>query len=353
MSGLPFRPACCKPGANTISVTAQPNIQGSQGGYAILDYLRLELQGYVPPTPPRTAVYPGNNRNLVTWQIQPGATRYNLLRSGNPTTGFTTLQSGILGRDYVSGNGSTIMTYTDTSAVNGQNYYYDVESVNPTGTSAASTAPPRGTPFASPVQTVPAAPVGLALNSTSHNHIALYWSASSGANFYRVYRTTMHTDNAGNYYSIQPNGATLLSDFTTGTSFTDNTPSDGVPYSYTVTAVNAAGTSGSSAGLIAKAMPAAPGAAVQNLTASRISDPVDRSPDVYLSWTPVPGATGYTVYSSTTAGGPFTFPGGLKKTMTTSYYLEKGVDANTTYYYQVTPVNIAGISSPATVTAAP
>ena len=100
-------------GTNTVTLVAQANIDGAiqpgnpniGGCYAIFDYLRLELQGYVPPTPSRTAVFPGNNRNLVTWPLVPGATRYNLLRSGNPATGFTPLASGIVARDYVVGNG--------------------------------------------------------------------------------------------------------------------------------------------------------------------------------------------------------------------------------------------------------
>lgn len=190
------------------------------------------------------------------------------------------------------------------------------------------------------------------MTSSGHHQVAFYWGAVAGASYYQVTRTTLHPDNVGNYYSIQPNGPTLLSDFTTGTSFTDDTPTDGVPYSYTVTAVNAAGVGSPSAGLMAKATPAKPAAAVQNLAASRISNPVDRSPNVYLTWTPVPGATGYAVYCSTIPGGPFSFPSEFKMTVPTAYYL-MGADPNTTYYYQVTPVNVTGISSPAYVTATP
>ena len=350
-------------GTNTVTLVAQANIKGMingdpniGGAYVIFDYLRLELQGYVPPTPGRTAVFPGNNRNLVTWPIVPGATRYNLLRSGNPTTGFTSLASGIVARDYVVGDGHTIMAYTDTSAVNGQNYYYDVQAVNPTGTSAASTAPPRGTPFASPAQSTPAAPTGLSA-TVGHNHVALSWSASAEASYYQVLRTTLHNDNAGSAYSIQPNGSTLLSDYTTGTTFSDDTPTDGEPYGYTVVAVNAAGTSSASAELMATPLPPKPASAPANLTAARKAN--GSSLTVNLSWTAVPGATGYTIYRSTSPGTPVYPDQFIMATYRTTFvdvqadFNKVALDPTKTYYYQVTAVNTAGIGPAATFTSTP
>ena len=42
--------------------------------HAMYDYIRLELTGYVPPAPGSVIAYPGNNCNLVTWPVTPGAT---------------------------------------------------------------------------------------------------------------------------------------------------------------------------------------------------------------------------------------------------------------------------------------
>jgi cellulose 1,4-beta-cellobiosidase len=73
---------------------------------------------------------------------------------------------------------------------------------------------------------------------------------------------------------------------------------------------------------------------------------------VKLSWTPVPGATGYAIYRSTSPDGPFAFPDNFVNGTGSASYIDKGITAGTPYYYQVTAVNAAGIS-PAAVVAVP
>jgi fibronectin type 3 domain-containing protein len=72
--------------------------------------------------------------------------------------------------------------------------------------------------------------------------------------------------------------------------------------------------------------------------------------NIALSWKAVPWALGYVIYRSTSAGGPFNFPNDFVKTTPQSNYLDTNLGARTTYYYQVTAVNAAGISPPANVT---
>ena len=69
----------------------------------------------------------GNGRVIVDWNPAGGATSYNLLRSTTSGSGYTTLASGLTGTGYA-----------DTTATNGTAYYYAVQSVNASGTSANS-----------------------------------------------------------------------------------------------------------------------------------------------------------------------------------------------------------------------
>ena len=75
-----FPASLLKAGANTLTI--QMNSGGGES-HIMYDYLRLELAGYVPPAPASVTVYPGNDRNLLSWPVTPGATGYNILRSTN------------------------------------------------------------------------------------------------------------------------------------------------------------------------------------------------------------------------------------------------------------------------------
>src|SRR5277367_3294871 len=106
--------------------------------YLMLDYLRLELSGYVPPAPARVTAYPGNNRVLVCWPLVPGATSYTLLRSTSREGQYVPLATGIVAP--VCGSGPSLAQYIDMTAVNGTEYFYKVQSVNPTGNSETAPA---------------------------------------------------------------------------------------------------------------------------------------------------------------------------------------------------------------------
>ena len=100
------------------------------------DYIRLELTGYVPPTPAGIAAYAGNNAVLLSWPVVPGATSYNLLRSTNSGSGYVSITNGVTGP--VCGSGPQNAIYVDNTAANGKTYFYEVQSANPTGTSTNS-----------------------------------------------------------------------------------------------------------------------------------------------------------------------------------------------------------------------
>jgi regulation of enolase protein 1 (concanavalin A-like superfamily) len=79
-----------------------------------------------PPTPTGLAATPGDAQVALSWNSSAGATSYNVKRatvSGGP---YTTIGS------------PTLTSFTDTTALNGTNYYYVVSAVNSGGQSANS-----------------------------------------------------------------------------------------------------------------------------------------------------------------------------------------------------------------------
>ena len=121
-------------GTNTITISM---IGGNYfADHIMYDYLRLELTGYVPPPPAGVTAYAGNNSMLLSWPVTPGATSYNIGRSTTTGSNYSLVASGITGP--VCGSGFNNDTWLDTTATNGTTYYYVVQSVNTTGTSADS-----------------------------------------------------------------------------------------------------------------------------------------------------------------------------------------------------------------------
>ena len=120
---ITFSAALLHSGMNTLKLSMPLK---SNGRFLMVDYLRLELSGFVPPPPASVTAYSGNNCVLITWPVVPGASLYNILRSTSPMGSFTTVATERVGP--VCGSDSTISTYTDTTALNGTTYYYKVES---------------------------------------------------------------------------------------------------------------------------------------------------------------------------------------------------------------------------------
>jgi len=328
-----FPASLLRAGANTITVKMN---SGSGDNHIMYDYLRLELAGYVPPAPASVAAYPGNNCNLLSWPVTPGATSYNILQSTISGSGYTNIATGVTGP--VCGSGTNNAIYVDTNVVNGQTYYYVVQSVNPVGVSGNSSPSASVTPSPSADVTPPAAPTGL-VASASHANVSLSWSASSGANYYMVWRSVLANTGGGTSNII---GTIILNNTNTTTAFTDTTPTDGSYYSYFVTAANAAGTSPNSTAVNATPLPAPPASAPTGLTISTVETPTNQQPT--LSWDAVPGAVGYIIYRSTNPTGPFTFSGGYVMSLTETRYTDTA-PLGATYYYVVVAMNAGGVSA--------
>jgi autotransporter-associated beta strand protein len=320
---------------NTITLSIR-QVGGTYfADHAMYDYLRLELTGYVPPPPSSVAAYAGNNCNLVCWPVTPGATSYNIYRTTTSGSGYSPVAGNLVGP--VCGSGLNNAVYLDTNAVNGTPYYYVVQSVNPTGTSTNSPESPGATPSASLSAGAPATPSSVTVSSTGHQSVALNWSASAGADFYTIYRSTL-VDNGGGVSNVLR--TIVLNNNTTGTSYTDTSPTDGSIYSYFVTATGAGGTSANSSAAVGVPLPAAPASAPGSLTGKFTG-----TTNITLSWSAVSGTVGYVISRATSASGPFT----LLQSVAETTYLDT-VLVSGTYYYEVAAVNAAGVSANATVT---
>lgn len=337
-------------GQNTITIRMDARKLTS---YLMIDYLRLELAGYVPPAPESVTAYGGNHRTLVTWPLVPGATSYTVLRSTSHESGFAPIATNVVAP--VSGSGPSRATYVDGTAANGTRYSYVVQSVNPGGQSANSPPSPEVQPAETFSARAPHAPAGLRITSSGHHQVAMSWTASPGAAYYSVWRTTLHPDGAGGDLPLR---TILLEDAVVGTDYTDTSPSDGVTYGYQVRAASADGTSDPSDLATADPLPPPPASAPGSFAGGWIKA---RVPAITLHWSAVPGATGYVIYRSTRPDGQFRWPDDFLTALVETTYTDKNSEKRdakksekmltpaSDFYYQVTAVNAGGVSPSATI----
>ena len=319
-------------GVNTINIGIR-QIGGSYfADHAMYDYIRLEMTGYVPPAPASALAYAGNNGNLVCWPVVPGATSYNVLRSTNGTSGFVSVTNGVTGS--VCGSGAVNATWLDLTAGNGTNYYYVVKSVNPTGSSTNSPTSSGVTPSAAISTSAPVAPTGLTVGSVAHQSVTLNWSATSGANYYSVYRSTLANSGGGSSNVLS---TILLNNAVTNTTYTDVSPTDGSIYSYVVTATGAGGISPNSAFAVGVPLPTTLSSVPSSLTASFV---YSTTTNITLNWTAVPGAVGYVIARATSFAGPFVY----LQTVTETTYTDTGLNPAVIYYYRVDAMNAAAVT---------
>ena len=169
--------------------------------------------------------------------------------------------------------------------------------------------------------TIPEAPTNLVATATGQTTISLTWDAVPNATSYNVYS----------------NGNVVVSGFAQTTYIVKNlTP--GIQYCYEVKAVNEAGESEASESACAttESEPVTPTvpAAPTNLVATATGQTT-----ISLTWTAVPNATSYNVYSNGNL---------VVSDLTATTYTVEGLTAGTEYCYNVTAVNEAGESAHST-----
>ena len=237
---------------------------------------------------------------------------------------------------------STVTSATVTGLTNGTPYTFRVSAVNTAGTGPAST-----TTSATP-RTVPGAPTGLAAtvalpaNGVGSGEVALSWTAPAANGGSTI------TDYVIEYSA---NGGTSWSTFndatSTVTSATVTGLTNGTPYTFRVSAVNAAGTGAASATTSAtpRTVPGAP----TGLAAT------PGSTQVALSWT-APAANGgstitdYLVEYSANGGTSWTTFTDATSTVTSATVT--GLTNGTPYTFRVSATNTAGTGPASTTTSA-
>src|SRR3990172_8975495 len=194
-----------------------------------------EYAAAVPPGAPTdlTAISISQNQINLSWTapVDPGSgtiTGYKIERESPVGGGWSTI---------VADTGTTATTYSNTGLTRGTQYNYRVSSIadgtgNPSNTANDTTDPG-----------VPDAPVGLSSNSTYVDIIELSWTAPSfnGGSAITGYKIERESPVGGGWSTIVADTGTTATTYS-NTGLTYNTQ-----YNYRVSAINAQGTSSSSA----------------------------------------------------------------------------------------------------------
>lgn len=233
-------------------------------------------------------------------------------------------------RDGVTAGTASGTSWTDSGRAANTTYTYTVSAVDAAGNRSAESAARQVTTQASapPADTTaPSVPTNLAGTPTT-NSVALSWNASS--------------DNVGvASYRVRRNGSTVGT--VSGRSFTDSGLSAGTTYTYTVSAVDAAGnrSAESASRQVTTSTPSNPPAGGSDKTKpsppSNLAGTSTRN-SVTLTWTAATdnvGVVRYNIWRSGNAAG----------STTDTRFTQTDLSADTPYSYTVSAVDAAGNES--------
>ena len=232
---------------------------------------------------------------VISWTKVSGAAQYEIYRS-------------VDGKKFSIIRRTAALSYTDTTAVAGTTYYYQVRAINGDVKSAFCAA--QSIKYAIASLTAPT----MTLTSAADGQPVVSWTKVDGAAQYEVYRSTN-----GKNFSIVRRTAAL--------SYTDTTAAAGTTYYYQVRAINGDVKSAFCAAQSIKYAIASLAAPAMTLTITDNGQPV-------VSWTKVDGAAQYEVYRSAD-GSKFSI---VRRTAALSY-TDTTAAAGATYYYQVRAIN--------------
>ncbi|NLV67030.1 MAG: hypothetical protein GXY14_05070, partial [Spirochaetes bacterium] len=199
--------------------------------------------------------------------------------------------------------------FLDTGLYAGTTYFYKVSAFNNYGESD-QTSYINGT--TSGGETAPSTPTGLSVGSATISSLTISWNTVTGAESYRVYRSST----MGGTYSLVGSPTT--------NSYTDSGLSESTTYFYYISAVNSYGESAQTFGY---GTTSSGGSAPS--TPSDLSVGSATTSSLTISWNTVTGAESYRVYRSSTSGGTYTLIG----SPTTNSYTDSGLSESMTYYY--------------------
>jgi len=266
-----------------------------------------------PPNPP-TGVEASQSGSgvYISWNSVSDAIRYKVYRSSSASGSYSQI-----------GNPTNSTGFTDSSPLNGSNYY-KIKAVNDGGESDYSNYAycdfSGGGGGGGGTTDPPNPPTGVtAIQSGSS--IVISWNGSAGATSYKVYTSSSAS---GSYTEIKEVSGTTCNDY----------PLTSRYYYYKVSAINEVGESAQSDYAscdfwIGRPMPP-----------TGVSATLDGT-TIYVSWNSSTSATSYNIYRCDKYLGPYTKIGSTSDTNYTDYSPLSGAN-----HYQITAVNAEGESSP-------
>jgi cellulose 1,4-beta-cellobiosidase len=300
---------------------------------------------------------PGQGQATLQWDLAAGVTSYKVWRRDSECGTDVVLAT------ITPPSSGTTVSYTDTTVADKQHYYYKVAGFFDTqvGPQAIVAVTPQLLPPAIPQLTSATIPTAGALE------VDLTWTLSATATSYSISRGIAGCcGNASGVVTLATVGAGV-------SSYHDTTVSAGVQYSYSVTAINAAGSSFASNRLQVSvagpaARPTATACSCPTATPTPTPTPVTATPQapvvtgqasygrVRLQWPASVSsdpnrATSYTIFRGSSVCGPFIqYMKGVNTTMTdasgtsVTFFVDTGLTNGTAYYYVVVGVNRLGES---------
>ncbi|HTY38332.1 MAG TPA: fibronectin type III domain-containing protein, partial [Bacteroidota bacterium] len=285
-----------------------------------------------PITPTAASATPiGQTSFTAVWSSAAGATGYYLDVSTNSSFSTGTFLTGF--QNLSTGNVSSYAVGTGVSA--GSTYYYRIRSTNGNGISGNSNSVT--------VVTVPSDPVASAATSVMQSSFVASWSASGTATNYTI---DVATDNL---FAAPVTGWTNVDAGNATTIPVNSNLSSGTAYYYRVRSHNASGTSNNSNVVSLVTIPPVP-------VATAATGAVQTS--FNANWNACGGATKYflDVSASNTFASYVTGWNNLDVGNVTTYAVNSGLTAGTTYYFRVRASNGSGAgdnSNTTTITLVP
>ena len=262
------------------------------------------LSATAPGAPASVTATPGDGQVTLSWGAVSGASKYTIYRDTN---------TGVM-----PGTGTVLDNVTspkaDTGLTNGNTYYY-VVTATVQGVESLPSAEVYGTPKASGTTVSPPASLKAVAGD---KQVTLSWPSVTGATGYTLYWATAT--------GVTKSTGTAITGATSPYTHTGLT--NGTTYYYVVTASK--GTEESKESSEASATPADSGTVSPPVYLAAVAG----DKQITLTWGSVTGATGYTLYWSTSKG--VTKSTGTAITGATSPYTHTGLTNGTTYYYVVT-----------------
>ena len=230
--------------------------------------------------------------------------------------GYHVYRNGLLVATITTGT-----TYPDVGVVDASSYTYTVDAFDAAGNSSLASSPVAVT---TPDGTPPTVPTGLNATATAYNQVTLAWSASA--------------DNVGVASYTISRGGQIIATVAAGTTvYSDQSVTPSTTFSYTVSAVDAAGNTSAPSSTATVTTPAMPDTTPPTVPLN-VAAKATSGTQVNVTWSAAAdnvGVTGYQIFRNGNAVGTTT---GLS-------FADTGLHDVTTYRYTVDAYDAAGNTS--------